>query len=61
VGRDGEDEEVICLGSELKYFCKWGWTGVSVIARRAVNSGYIGPLGAEFLQRLCRPPPYRQI
>ena len=61
VGRDGEDEEVICLGSEPKYFCERGWTGVSVIARRAVNSGYIGPLGAEFLQRLCRPPPYRQI
>jgi hypothetical protein len=30
-GRDGEDEEVIWVKSEPKYFCKGGWTGVSVI------------------------------
>jgi hypothetical protein len=27
VGRDGEDEEVIWLRSEPKYFCEGGWTG----------------------------------
>jgi hypothetical protein len=27
VGRDGEDEEVICVESEAEYFCEGGWTG----------------------------------
>jgi hypothetical protein len=31
VGRDGEDEEVICVKSEPKYFCQGGWTGKSLI------------------------------
>jgi hypothetical protein len=25
------DTQVICLGSEAKYFCKWGWTQHRVI------------------------------
>jgi hypothetical protein len=32
------DGEVICGRGKRKYFCKGGWTGVSVIARRAVMS-----------------------
>jgi hypothetical protein len=29
LGRDGEDEEVICVKSEPEYFCEWGWTGMA--------------------------------
>jgi hypothetical protein len=27
--------QVICLGSEAKYFCKWGWTGNQQTLRQA--------------------------
>src|ERR1700716_259071 len=30
-GRDGESHEVICVGRKQKYFCKWGWTAISLI------------------------------
>jgi hypothetical protein len=35
LGRDGEDEEVIWLKIEPKYFCKGGWTCDSLICPRA--------------------------
>jgi hypothetical protein len=38
LGRDGEDEEVIWVKSEPKYFCEGGWTGNGDTARRAKST-----------------------
>ena len=43
VGRDGEDKQVIWVRSEPEYFCKEGWTGVSVICPSGGNAREIIP------------------
>jgi hypothetical protein len=35
-----DDVEVICVKSEPKYFCKGGWTGVSVICLVGQNQRF---------------------
>jgi hypothetical protein len=49
VGRDGEDEEVIWVKSEPKYFCEGGWTCDSQKSPSGSSSRYSG------MRHLARP------
>jgi hypothetical protein len=53
VGRDGEDEEVICVKSEPEYFCEGGWTGGSLICVVGQNQLTRGTVGARQVNLKC--------
>ena len=61
MGRDGENEEVIWVKSELKYFCEWGWTVDSALSALAKfdfwrNVIFVIP-GREQSERARNPTP----
>jgi hypothetical protein len=52
--------QVICLGSEPKYFCEGGWTLICCVARRAKSTTAMGTFASLYLRPIFVIPGHRE-